>query len=124
MRAAGAAILGAVAVGAALLVASKSQAATTHDDSAPTDEEVASSLHAQALALPTDWTEGQLKSLENLLVEIGFRTEAADIKDLRIGMFGGDHPDVPAEPLPPITILPEIEISGINDRLDSELGGG
>ncbi len=126
MRASGAAILGAAAVGAALLFASKSHAASLEPHDQPnevTDEQVASSLHAHALALPNDWTEGQLKSLENLLVEIGFREEAAEVHDLRVGMFGGDHPDVPAAPLPPVTILPEVEIEAINSQLDSDLGG-
>lgn len=130
MRSSGALLIGAAVVGAGVLLfgSQSASAATLPPDETDTGPELSDaqhvmSYHAHALALPEDWTEGQLKSLENLLVEIGFTSEAADVHDLRVGMFGGDHPDVPADPLPPITILPEVDINAIVDTAHAQASG-
>src|SRR6478752_1372030 len=124
MRAAGAAILGAAAVGA-LLLATQNASAAESDEPAPPDFDVdaevalAMNYYANAISNPIGWSDGQLKSLEGLLVELGFtQPEASNIKDMRLGLYGDTT--VPPAPLPDITFIPPSEIDAIADRLESD----
>ncbi len=126
MRAAGAAILGAAFVGAAVLVASS---ATAADDTASGDSDVdfdvdaevqlATNYFGMALANPVDWSDGQLKSLEGLLMELGFQSEAQQIADMRVGLYGDTM--VPPAPLPDIQWIPQEVIDEIANRTEEDL---
>lgn len=122
MRSAGAAILGAAVVGLAVLATSSkaSAAEAPPDDIGPSEDEtqVAMNYYAQALTNPVMWSDGQLKSLEGILNEMGFHTESANIRDMRIGLYGDTA--VPPEPLPDINFIPPSEIDAIADQLESE----
>lgn len=125
MRSAGAAILGAAVVGLAFLATSSNASAaeappddSSHDD----DVQAAMNYYAQALTNPVMWSDGQLKSLEGILNELGAHTEAANIRDMRIGLYGDTA--VPPEPLPDINFIPPSEIEAIADQLESEQANG
>lgn len=122
MRAAGAAILGAAVVGVAVLAASNSQAAepAPNDVDFDVDAEVqlAMNYYANALTNPFMWNNGQLMSLEGLLMELGFQKEASNIEDMRDGLYG---PEKPApEPLPDINFIPASEIDAIADSFEAD----
>lgn len=119
MRSSGAAILGAAVVGLAFLATSSNASAAEPDDSNHEDEtHIAMNYYANALTNPVMWSDGQLKSLEGILSEMGFAAEASNIRDMRIGLYGDTQ--VPAEPLPDITFIPPSEIDAIADQLESE----
>lgn len=122
MRAAGAAILGAAVVGIALM-ASKANAAEPTDDGVDFDVDaevqLAMNYYANALSNPIAWSDGQLKSLEGLLVELGFTTpEASNIKDMRIGLYGDTQ--APPEALPDINFIPQSTIDAIADQAEAD----
>lgn len=123
MKASGAAILGAAAVGVLLLASGESKAAEPEpgvDFDIDAEVQLAMNYYANALSNPISWSDGQLKSLEGLLVELGFdRPEASNIKDLRLGLYG-DNPSVPPAPLPDITFIPQSSIDAIADRLEAD----
>lgn len=123
MRAAGAAILGAAVVGVAILATSRSQAAEpTPPPENNTDGEIqlAMNYYANALSNPISWSDGQLKTLEGMLTELGFsHPEASNIADMRIGLFGDTA--VPPAPLPDIHFIPQSEIEAIADQNDADL---
>jgi hypothetical protein len=125
MRAAGAAILGAAVVGAAVLVASNSQAAEAPSDEVDFDVDaevqLAMNYYANALTNPIMWSNGQLMSLEGLLMELGFQKEASNIEDMRSGLYGPDKPA--AEPLPDINFIPASEIDAIANEFEADSNG-
>ncbi len=122
MRAAGAAILGAAAVGVLILATGSASAAEPDDGvdfDADAEAQLAMNYYANALSNPVAWSDGQLKSLEGLLVELGFvNPQASNIKDLRLGLYGDTQ--VPPEALPDITFVPQSTIDAIADRLEEE----
>lgn len=123
MKAAGAAILGAAVVGAGLLLASKSSAAEEPDNSVDFDVDaevqLASNYYANAFTDPFSWSDGQLKSLEGLLAELGMTKEAGNIRDMRLGLYGDTNS--PPLPLPDITFIPADVIDAIADRAEEDI---
>ncbi len=122
MRAAGAAILGAAIVGIAF-AASNANAATPADDGVDFDVDaevqLAMNYYANALSNPIAWSDGQLKSLEGLLVELGFSSpEATNIADMRIGLYGDTM--APPEPLPDINFIPQSTIDAIANQAEAD----
>lgn len=121
MRAAGAAILGAAVVGIALM-ASNAKAAEPDDSidfDVDAEVQLAMNYYANALTNPIAWSDGQLKSLEGLLVELGFTSpEAVNIKDLRLGLYGDTQ--VPPAPLPDINFIPSSTIDAIADQAEAD----
>lgn len=125
MKASGAAILGAAVVGAGLLLVGKSQAAEPPSEvDFDVDEEVqlASNYYANALTDPFAWSDGQLKTLEGMLNELGMTKEAGNIRDMRIGLYGDSNS--PPLPLPDITFIPADVIDAIADRAEQEAEEG
>lgn len=122
MRASGAAILGAAVVAGAVLAVSSAKAAESDDDvdfDIDKEEQLAANYYANAVTHPMEWSDGQLKSLEGLLSEFGMVTEAANIRDLRIGLFG--ETTNPPLPLPEIFFIPPSQIDAIADAQEQEL---
>lgn len=122
MRAAGAAILGAAVVGIAFM-ASTAHAAEPSDNGVDFDVDaevnLAMNYYANALTNPIAWSDGQLKSLEGLLVELGFSSpEATNIKDMRLGLYGDTM--APPEPLPDINFIPQSTIDAIADQAEAD----
>ncbi len=122
MRASGAAILGAAVVGIAFL-ASTAKAAEHTDNGVDFDVDaevqLAMNYYANALSNPISWSDGQLKSLEGLLVELGFSSpEATNIADMRIGLYGDTM--APPEPLPDINFIPQSTINAIADQAEAD----
>lgn len=120
MRAAGAAILGAAAIGALVFATSKSQAAEpTNGVDFDVDAEVAlaTNYFGMALAHPETWSNGQLLSLEGLLSELGMIDEATIIADMRLGLYDDVNPT--PEPLPDVTYIPPNVIDAIADNIES-----
>lgn len=117
MRAAGAAILGAAAVGAMFMVASNVSA---KEDSGVIDLDaelqLGTNYYGMALANPEDWSNGQLISLSGFLVDLGMVQEAQNIEDLRMVMYDGAQ--VPAEPLPDIHFIPPDLIDLLADEAE------
>ena len=123
MRAAGAAILGAAAVGTLLLVANKSSAAEPGggvDFDVDAELALATNYYGMALAHPETWSAGQLVSPSGYLNELGLVDEAVTITDMRIGLYGEGNPT--PEPLPDITYIPPNVIDEIADRMEEETG--
>lgn len=121
MRAAGAAILGAAFVGIAFIATSAKAAEPDSDVDFDVDAEVnlAMNYYANALTNPIAWSDGQLKSLEGLLVELGFSApEASNIKDMRLGLYGETM--APPEPLPDINFIPQSVIDAIADQAEAD----
>lgn len=122
MRAAGAAILGAAAVGAMFLAAGNASASEGGVDfDADAETQLAMNYYANALTNPIMWSNGQLMSLEGYLLELGFQKEANTIEDLRSGLYGPDKPG--PEPLPDIAFIPSDTIDAIADRIEEEADG-
>lgn len=122
MRSSGAAILGAMAVGAIVLATSGANAAPADsgvDFDIDHEQELATNYYANAITHPNEWSDGELKSLEELLTEFGMTKEASNIKDLRIGLYG--ETDAPPLPLPDVFFIPPTEIDAIADQQDQEL---
>jgi hypothetical protein len=123
MRAAGAAILGAAAVGALVLTASRSQAAEPGsgvDFDIDAELSLATNYFGMALAHPEQWSNGQLLSLANFLTELGMVDEATIITDMRLGFYDEINPE--PEPLPNMQYIPPDIIDDIADRLEAETG--
>ncbi len=123
MKAAGAAILGAAVVGAGLLIATKSSATEEPvenevDFDIDAEVQLASNYYANALTDPFAWSDGQLKSLEGLLTELGMMKEAANIRDMRLGLYGDTNS--PPLPLPDITFIPADVIDAIADQAEAD----
>jgi hypothetical protein len=122
MRASGAAILGAAVVAGAVLAASSAKANTDENDvdfDIDAEAELAANYYANAVTHPIEWSDGQLKSLEGLLSEFGMTTEAQNIRDLRIGLYG--ETNSPPLPLPEIFFIPPSQIDAIADAQEQEL---
>ncbi len=116
MRAAGAALIGAAAVAAAVALASRANASEeTPDDGVDFDidaeVQLASNYYANAITRPETWNPGQLLSLEGLLVDLGLTPEAANIHDMRIGLYGDAIPT--PLPLPDLNFIPQTELDAI-----------
>jgi hypothetical protein len=124
MRAAGAAIIGAAAVGAIFLAANSAKADTGDgvDFDADAEAQLALNYYANALTNPVMWSNGQLMSLEGYLMELGFTKEATTIEDMRAGLYGSDKPA--PEPLPDVSFIPAETINAIADRIESESEDG
>ena len=122
MRASGAAILGAAVVGGVVLAVSSANAAPAdneHDRDIEDERQLARNYYAMAITDPETWSDGELKSLEGLLLDFGFTKEADNIKSLRIVLYG--ETSVPPEPLPDIFFIPPSEIDAIADQQEEEL---
>jgi hypothetical protein len=123
VRAAGAAILGAAAIGALVLATGRSEAAPADsgvDFDVDAEVQLATNYYGMALANPETWSAGQLRSLEGLLVELGMQDLANDIMDMRLGLYGDTNPE--PEPLPDIRWIPPDVIEEIADRIEEEAG--
>lgn len=121
MRASGAAILGAAVVGIAFMASTAKAAEPDDGTDFDVDAEVqlAMNYYANALTNPIAWSDGQLKSLEGLLVELGFSSpEATNIADMRIGLYGDTM--APPEPLPDINYIPASTIDAIADQAEAD----
>jgi hypothetical protein len=124
VRAAGAAILGAAAIGALVLATGRSEAAPADsgvDFDVDAEVQLATNYYGMALANPETWSAGQLRSLEGLLVELGMQDLANDIMDMRLGLYGDTNPE--PEPLPDIRWIPPDVIEEIADRIEEEAAG-
>lgn len=122
MKASGAAILGAAVVGAGLLLATSSKAAEPDDDvdfDVDAELQLASNYYANALTDPFAWSDGQLKSLEGMLLELGLTKEAGNIRDMRIGLYGDTNS--PPLPMPDITFIPADVIDAIADKNEEDM---
>lgn len=124
MKAAGAAILGAAVVGAGLLIATNSNAAEPAPDNevdfdVDAELQLASNYYANALTDPFAWSDGQLKSLEGMLIELGMTREAGVMRDMRIGLYGDTN--APPEPLPEVSFIPTHVIEAIADKNEADV---
>lgn len=122
MKAAGAALIGAAVVAGAVALASRANAATgDQPNQGPADfdaDQVAANYYAMALKDPTTWSAGQLLTLEGVLNDVGLQDLAANVHDMRLGLYGDAVP-APQE-LPDFTFIPQSEINAIADRVESE----
>jgi hypothetical protein len=121
VRASGAAILGAAVVAIAFAASTAKAAEPDRDVDFDVDAEIqlAMNYYANALTNPIAWSDGQLKSLEGLLVELGFSSpEATNIADMRIGLYGDTM--APPEPLPDINFIPASTIDAIADQAEAD----
>lgn len=125
MKSAGAAIIGALAVAGAVALASKSANAASSDSGGDVDLDVDSELqlagnyYAMAITHPETWSAGQLLTLEGFLQDLGLNDEAANVHDMRVGIYGDAIPN--PEALPQVRFIPQSEIDAIANAVESEV---